>query len=377
MPFIQGSLWWWVVGLAALAGSFSAAFWLYRLGEVHLVGRDLAIGVQKFHVNPTSRLGGLGIMAGYLAALAMVLFLKRIQAADLAPEIGLWYGFALASLPVFVGGLYEDLTHRVDPTVRLLLSMLSAAMVYWVLGIGVFRTDVWPVDTLLSLPTATFFMSLLVVAGFTHSINIIDGFHGLASGSVAIMLLGLIALAWLCQDALVLYLGGALLLTTLGFFLLNWPLGKIFLGDAGAYLLGFWVVELGLLLVNRNPQISPMAPVVVGIFPLVETLFSMYRRKFVRQHPINHPDGLHLHTLIYKRVVANPGVLRAPDEMNRANSRVAPYFWLPSACFAALAVVFSANTGAQLVLMLAYFALYRWLYVRLVTLKTPKYLLRR
>ena len=377
MPFIQDSLLWWVVGLAAVAGSFSATLWLYRLGEVHLVGRDRSTGVQKFHVNPTSRLGGLGIIAGYLAALVVIFVVQRSQSSGPSPDIGVWYGLALASLPVFVGGLYEDLTHSVGPTVRLLLSMLSAAMVYWGLGIGVFKTDVWLVDTLLLLPTATFFVSLLVVAGFTHSINIIDGFHGLASGSVMIMLAGLMALAWLCHDSLVLYLCGVLLLATLGFFVLNWPSGKIFLGDAGAYLLGFWVVELGLMLVSRNPRISPMAPVVVGIFPLIETLFSMYRRKFVRQHPINHPDGLHLHTLIYKRILASPRKQKTPNEINRANSQVAPYFWGSSVIFVVLAVAFRENTSAQLILMLAYFALYRWLYVRLVSLKTPKWMLRR
>jgi len=377
LPFIQDSLLWWVVGSATGVGSFSATFWLYRLGEVHLVGRDQSTGVQKFHVNPTSRLGGLGIMAGYLAALVVIFVVKRSQASDLSPDTGLWYGLALASLPVFVGGLYEDLTHSVGPTVRLLLSMLSAAMVYWGLGIGVFKTDVWLVDALLLLPTATFFVTLLVVAGFTHSINIIDGFHGLASGSVVIMLFGMMALAWLCQDSLVLYLSGVLLLSTLGFFVLNWPSGKIFLGDAGAYLLGFWVVELGLMLVNRNPRISPMAPVVVGIFPLIETLFSMYRRKFVRQHPINHPDGLHLHTLIYKRVLARLGRPKTSDEINQANSQVALYFWIPGVIFALLAVTFMENTNVQLMLMLAYFGFYRWLYIRLVSLRTPRWLLRR
>ena len=316
-------------------------------------------------------------MAGYLAALVVVFLVKRIQSSDSSPDIGLWYGLALASLPVFVGGLYEDLTHRVGPTIRLLLSVLSAAMVYWGLGIGVLRTDVWLVDTLLLLPTATFFVSLLVVAGFTHSINIIDGFHGLASGSVMIMLAGLMALAWLCHDFMVLYLCGVLLLATFGFFVLNWPSGKIFLGDAGAYLLGFWVVELGLFLVIRNPGISPMAPVVVGIFPLTETLFSMYRRKFVRKHPINHPDGLHLHTLVYRRMLASPRRQKTPDAINRANSQVAPYFWGPSGIFVILAVAFKENTSAQLILMLAYFALYRWLYLRLVSLKTPKWMLRR
>lgn len=368
---------WWVVGLAAVIGSVAATFGLYRLGEVHLVGHDRTTGVQKFHVNPTSRLGGLGIMAGYLAALVVIFMVRRNQSSDFSTEINFWYGLLLAALPVFIGGLYEDLTHEVGPTVRLLLALFSAAMVYWGLGIGVFRTDVGLVDALLQLPAATFFVTLLVVAGFTHSVNIIDGFHGLASGSVIIMLFGLMTLGWLNQDGLVLSLSGVLLLSTVGFFALNWPSGKIFLGDAGAYLLGFWVVELGLILVYRNPQISPMAPVVVGIYPLIETLFSMYRRKFVRQHPVNHPDGLHLHTLVYKRLLRSGGGQGSPNQMNQANSQVAPYFWVSGIFFTLLAILFNEHTSVQLVLMLAYLTLYRWLYVRLVRFKTPRWMLKR
>jgi UDP-N-acetylmuramyl pentapeptide phosphotransferase/UDP-N-acetylglucosamine-1-phosphate transferase len=159
-----------------------------------------------------------------------------------------------------------------------------------------------------------------------------------------------------------------------GFLLLNWPRGRIFLGDAGAYLLGFWVVEVGLLLVIRNPTISPMAPVVVGIFPLIETLFSMYRRKFVRNHPVNHPDALHLHTLVYRRLVSSPARHRTDRLKNRANSSVAWYFWLPACGFGALAVAFQTNTSALLVLMLAYLGGYLWLYRRLVQFRAPTWM---
>jgi hypothetical protein len=140
--------------------------------------------------------------------------------------------------------------------------------------------------------------------------------------------------------------------------------------------LGFWVVELGLLLLARNPTLSPIAPIMVGILPLIETLFSMYRRKFVRQHPINHPDSLHLHTLIYRRLVSHPQD-STKQHKNDANARVAVYLWVPSFAFAAVTCLLMDQTDALLVLMLLFIAAYIWLYRCLVKFKTPAWLNRR
>jgi UDP-N-acetylmuramyl pentapeptide phosphotransferase/UDP-N-acetylglucosamine-1-phosphate transferase len=138
------------------------------------------------------------------------------------------------------------------------------------------------------------------------------------------------------------------------------------------------VVLLGLMVVQRNPSVSPMAPVVIAIFPLVETLFSMYRRKFIRQHPVNHPDHLHLHSLIYRRLVCGnslPGQPRSlQDKKTQANPLVAFYFWVPSLVFAALAIALTESTNAQLALMLVYVGLYVWLYQRLVSFRAPAWL---
>jgi UDP-N-acetylmuramyl pentapeptide phosphotransferase/UDP-N-acetylglucosamine-1-phosphate transferase len=160
----------------------------------------------------------------------------------------------------------------------------------------------------------------------------------------------------------------------LGFFVFNWPKGAIFLGDAGAYLIGFWVVELGILLAMRNPQISPMAPVVAGLLPLIETLFSMYRRNVIRNHPVNQPDALHLHTLVYRRLLFNPVLKYSFNELNAVNAKVAIFFWLPAAIFAVLACIFSESTEVQLLLMLIYLAMYNWLYLRLVRFNTPAFM---
>lgn len=327
-------------------------------------GRDKNTGVQKFHTRSTSRLGGLGIGLGIASGIWAS---ANFYANDAI--LGNW--LLVASLPVFLGGLVEDLTHQVTPRMRLMLACASAAIVYWVLQVGVTRTDIGFIDWVLALPGFAFLLTLLVVAGFINSVNIIDGFHGLASGAVIVMLLGLSALAILANDGLVLRLCLITAMATSGFALWNWPFGKIFLGDGGAYLLGLWVVELGLLLLHRTPDISPMAPVLVGIYPLLETLYSMYRRKFVRSHPINRPDALHLHTLIYRRLILNPRLDITPEDKNRANAKVAIIVWGFAAVPVVCALVFYQQTSVLLAFIALFAVLFIVFYGCLVNFRAP------
>lgn len=346
-----------------------ASWLLCRLTKVLSVGYDSNEGVQKFHVNPTSRLGGVAIFLGLAASGTAVYEVKEFF------HYSFW--FLLAAIPVWLAGLTEDLTRRVGPTLRLVMAMLSAALLFGTLGVSVDRTDVWPIDLVLSIPGAPLCVTLLVVAGFTHSMNIVDGFHGLACGLAIIALSGLAFMAYKLGDTLLLQNCLTCLAVVSGFFVFNWPKGAIFLGDAGAYLIGFWVVELGILLSIRNPQISPMAPVVVGLLPLIETLFSMYRRNVIRNHPVNQPDALHLHTLVYRRILFNPSVKYTANQLNAVNAKVALFFWLPASIFAVLACIFAESTKVQLLLILIYLIMYNWLYLRLVRFKVPDFILFR
>ena len=133
-------------------------------------------------------------------------------------------------------------------------------------------------------------------------------------------------------------------------------------------------MELGILVAMRNPSISPMAPVVAGLLPLIETLFSMYRRKVVRNYPVNHPDALHLHSLVYRRMLYNPSVSMSPEQLNYVNSKVAIYFWVPSLLFSIISCTFLESTWVQLFLMVFYFAMYFWLYKRLVNFRSPAFM---
>ena len=343
-----------------------ATWLLCRLTKVLSIGHDCSEGVQKFHVNTTSRLGGVAIFLGLAASGAAVSGVAEFS------HYSFW--FLLAATPVWLAGLTEDLTRRVGPTLRLVMATLSAAWLFGSLGVSVSKTDVWPIDLLLSMPGAPLCVTLLVVAGFTHSVNIVDGFHGLACGLAIIALSSLAFMAYKLGDTLLLQMCLTSLAVVLGFFVFNWPRGAIFLGDAGAYLIGFWVVELGILLAMRNPQISPMAPVVAGLLPLIETLFSMYRRNVIRNHPVNQPDALHLHTLVYRRVLFNPAFTYTDNQLNTVNAKVALFFWLPAAIFAVLACIFAESTEVQLLLMLIYLSMYNWLYMRLVRFKAPAFM---
>jgi len=91
--------------------------------------------------------------------------------------------------------------------------------------------------------------------------------------------------------------------STLGFLVWNYPRGVIFAGDGGAYFLGFAIAELAVLLVHRNSEVSPWFALLVLWYPVWETIFSMFRRKALRGRSPADPDGLHLHTLVFRRVV--------------------------------------------------------------------------
>ncbi len=95
-----------------------------------------------------------------------------------------------------------------------------------------------------------------------------------------------------------------------------------------AYLLGFILAELSVLLVVRNPQVSPWFPLVLLIYPVFETFFSIYRRKFMQGFSAMQPDNMHLHQLIHDKIV--PRKTRSGTDLNGldTNNHVAKYLWL-------------------------------------------------
>jgi len=327
------------------------------------IGQDKCEGVQKFHLTPTSRLGGLALMSGLIASYIFMHFFK-LQGNDLFEKL------LICALPIFLGGLIEDLTHRVPAYVRLILAVFSALCAWFILDLAVHKTDVFFIDFFLQWAFISFLTTLLVVAGFSHSINIIDGFNGLASGQ-ALLMIGFLAFLNFTYFEKDLFLISIFLTSVLlAFFVWNWPLGKIFLGDSGAYLLGFFIVCLGLLLLQRRPEISPFAPIMLGLAPLIEALFSIYRRAFIKKQSISKPDALHLHSLIYRRIVV---FIPSFSTFSKPilNSLVASFFWSTSFLFSFIATLFCENKLVLFFLFFTYIALYFWLFKSMINWKSP------
>ena len=255
----------------------SALLTLLVIKESRLHGSalDAVAGVQKVHAHRVARIGGLSIFLA--VALSSAISIWRV------PTMGSWLAaLLLCSAVAFAGGIVEDYTGRVSPARRLLLTMAAAALGFFLLDARIDRID-WPFAVLpLGYWWFTLPLTVLAVSGIANAINIIDGFNGLASVVCICMLLSLGYVALQVNDTFVLVAALMVAGATAGFLIWNYPVGLIFLGDGGAYFIGFMLGELALLLVMRNPEVSTWYAALLLIYPAFETLFSVYRRMFVR-----------------------------------------------------------------------------------------------
>jgi UDP-N-acetylmuramyl pentapeptide phosphotransferase/UDP-N-acetylglucosamine-1-phosphate transferase len=142
---------------------------------------------------------------------------------------------------------------------------------------------------------------------------------------------------------------------------MNFPFGKIFMGDGGAYLIGFCLAWVAILLPIRNPSISPWCSLMACLYPVLEVFFSIARRLSRNLHP-GHPDRLHLHSLIKTRIVRKRLAALPPVLMNSA---VSPLIWSLSAIPCILAVAFASNLIALIFGVALCAICYRLLYLRL------------
>lgn len=288
------------VGIAAVCSAISLAIvrsqaWHGSLSLDH----DLH-GVQKMHSTPVPRIGGLAI---FISMLIVVLFTRAYAAKPYAEAAHFSFLLMLCGLPAFAAGLLEDFTKKVSVLLRLQATLASALLASLLVGATLTRVDIPGLDLVLGYFPCAIVFTALFVGGGTNAINIIDGFNGLAGSAVIVISAGLAAIAWQAGDHLVFQLALAAIGAAFGFVLINYPKGSLFLGDGGAYFLGFWIGELAVLLLARNASVNAWQVLGVCAYPIIELMFSMYRRKLLRKRSPGAPDGLHLHTLIYKRFV--------------------------------------------------------------------------
>ncbi len=234
-------------------------------------------GVQKVHHSPVPRVGGLAVLVGLMVA-------AFLGPADLCL-------FVLAALPAFAAGLAEDIFKAVSVRLRLAATLVSGAAICLLTG---------HVIDLPGLPPL-FLFTAFAIAGIANAMNIIDGLNGLASGTALIALGVFAVVAGLSGDGPMLVVALAIFGTVLGFFVLNFPKGRLFLGDGGAYLIGVLLAGLAVAIPARNPDVSPFFGLLVLAYPVIETLVTVMRRAGRKGGNPGQADRLHLHSLFYRR----------------------------------------------------------------------------
>ncbi len=326
----------------------SAAIWLAALGVVisfmmhrHVIRRSLSDGLlvdeltdkpQLFHDAPTPRAGGIGI---YLTNLLAIF-----------NPIG--WKFLLASFPAFFAGLMDDFS-SLPPKVRLVFQLVSAALAATLLqavidsvGFGI-QMPYW----------LGVVLSIIAITGVINAVNIIDGFNGLAGGFSLLALLSLGFVAYSVGDMMLLELIIINIAALIGFLSLNFPKGKIFLGDGGAYFLGFALAAISLLLHHHHPdQVSQWYPLGLLIYPVFEVIFSIYRRRFVEKRKATLHDNNHLHQLIFRNITKN-------------NPKTSLYILSRIFLFTFLATMFYWSNLAQIVVIAMFIIIYLKFYVSL------------
>lgn len=135
--------------------------------------------------------------------------------------------------------------------------------------------------------------------------------------------------------------------------------------------------ELALLLAIRNPEVSSWYAALLLIYPAFETLFSAYRRVFLRGKSPAVPDGIHLHSLIFRRIVRWTVGRREARALMKRNSMTSPYLWLFSLTAVIPATLFWKYTGVLIFFCLLFVVSYVWLYARIVRFKSPRWLIVR
>ena len=338
--------------------------------EGHLFHDHDLSGPQKLHATPVPRVGGIGIVSGVVMATAFM-WLRQPSLGLLAPLL------LLCAIPAFASGLTEDLTKTQSPRRRLFFTAASATLAVLLVDGVISRTDIPGLDWLVGFPIAAGVVTVFVVSGVANSLNIIDGLNGLASMCAVLMLVSIGYVAFQVSDLPVMYMAVIGAGAVLGFFVWNFPSGLIFLGDGGAYFVGFYVAELAILLLHRNPQVSPMFPLLVCIYPVFETVFSIYRRVVLRSQPAGAPDGIHLHSLIYRRFMRWAVGKTASRSLARRNSMASPYLWM--LCMVAIvpAMLFWDSTPLLATSIVVFASTYTLLYRRIVRFRTPRWLSSR
>ena len=252
--------------------------------------RDLAVrfkaldqpGERKINVTVVPRCGGIAMALG---ALFPILIWVPLNEFVCALMIG-------AGIIVFFG-IMDDIK-ELNCYVKFAAQCLAATVVTFYGGVNIDHIGSL-LPTYIHLPgIVSILLTLVVIVGVTNAINLSDGLDGLAGGISLLSFSCIGYFAWHTEHFVVLFISAAMIGVIFGFLRFNTYPARLFMGDAGSQLLGFVLISLSLKLTQNNSGLSPLLPLLILAFPVLDTLTVMLTRIYKRKSPFA-ADKNHFH----------------------------------------------------------------------------------
>lgn len=301
--------------------------WLAGLALVPLVRRvSVKLGLvdrpggRKIHTSPIPRIGGLAIYVG-----------SMIGALPFLAESMETIGVMLAGTFVFIIGFLDDLMD-LRPKIKL-AGQIIGCLILFAYGVKIsVMTNFLSGQGMFALGLLTYPLTLLWVIGLTNTVNLVDGVDGLAGGVVFIALATLLAVRLLTPQMQtpglmynVLVLSAAIMGALFAFLKYNVFPATIFMGDSGAYYLGFMTAALAVAGGAKGSILFPLLiPLITFGLPIIDVVFAILRRYF-KKVPIFQADKGHLHHRLLRRGFSQKQTTR--------------FLWMVSTCFSFVAIL--------------------------------------
>lgn len=202
-----------------------------------------------------------------------------------------------------------------------------------------------------------FTFSIMVVV---NGMNLIDGMNGLFGFTALFLLLAISIIAFNVDDLFIMEIAIFLASPLIIFLIFNFPFGKIFMGDLGAYFYGFVISVLIINLFGKHDHLLTWSAVLILFYPCMELLFSFVRKINSRMSPFD-PDTKHLHSLIFKQIKIRCRNLSLANSLTTLSLFV---FWMgPYFISLFMPIQFIINIGLILLMLICYIYLYRFVNV--------------
>ncbi|NJO41942.1 MAG: undecaprenyl/decaprenyl-phosphate alpha-N-acetylglucosaminyl 1-phosphate transferase [Cyanobacteria bacterium CRU_2_1] len=254
-------------------------------------------GGRKVHQRPMVRLGGIAIFLGTLIALLWVWWTGGFGILPPDKEYEVW-GVTIGGLIFFLIGLADDL-YGLSPQLRLFLQVIVAACA-WHTGVQIEFLTI-PFIGLVSLPVWISLPATVIwLVGMVNAINWIDGLDGLAAGVSGIAAVVMLIVCLFMNQPAAALIAAALAGSALGFLRYNFNPAQIFMGDGGAYFMGFTLAGVGVIgLVKSVTTVAVLLPYLILAVPILDMSAVIFNRLRHGKSPFK-ADNRHLHHRLLK-----------------------------------------------------------------------------